>query len=96
METPTTKTLITEDDLIRLDAQGQRFELVDGELVEIGPVGIEHSDVSGNAYRKLYDFATNHKLGRVYMDNLILVLHIDPITEKRTIRIPDTSFVRKG
>jgi Uma2 family endonuclease len=96
MDTPTLKTIITEDDLIRLDAQGKFYELVDGELVEMNPVGVQHSDITGNVYRTLYDFVTAHKLGRVNMDSLIYVLHIDPETGKRTARIPDTSFTRKG
>lgn len=96
MERTQTPTLLTEDDLIRLSVSGRRYELVQGELVEMNPVGIEHSDICGNAYRALYAFVTEHKLGRVNMDGLIFVLHIDPVTDQRTARIPDTSFVRKG
>lgn len=93
---PTTQTLITEDDLIRLDAQGQRFELVNGELVEMSPVGIQHAEISGNAYIALKHFVSISQLGSVHGASLIYVLHIDPETGKRTTRIPDTSFVRKG
>ncbi|MBL8153607.1 MAG: Uma2 family endonuclease [Anaerolineae bacterium] len=96
MEHTQTPTLLTEDDLMRLSAAGRRYELVQGELVEMNPVGIEHSDICGNAYRALYAFVAQHKLGRVNMDGLIFLLHIDPVTEKRTARIPDASFVRKG
>ena len=96
MNTPVVETIITEADLIRLDAQGQRFELVEGELVEMNPVGLQHSDITGNVYDKLKPFVIEHKLGRVNMDSLIYVLHINPETDKRTARIPDTSFTRKG
>lgn len=96
MDMPIVETIITEDDLIRLDAKGQLFELVNGELVEMNPVGLQHSDITGTVYRTLYDFAIPRKLGRVNMDSLIYVLHIHPETGKRTARVPDTSFTRKG
>ncbi len=96
MDSPSAKTIATEDDLMRLDAQGQRFELSDGELIEQSPVGVKHADVAGNVYDTLKAFVKAHQLGAVRMDSLIYLLHIDPDSGKRTARIPDTSFTRKG
>jgi Uma2 family endonuclease len=87
---------ITLQDLLRLSAKEGRFEVIDGEIVEMSPVGFRHVIVAGNAYRVLYDFATPQKLGYVCTDNLIYILHVDPETGIRKTRIPDASFIRKG
>lgn len=96
MDKPLIKAIITEEDLVRLDAGGARYELADGELVEMSPVGVRHAEIAGNGYDILKPHVKANQLGSVYMDGLIYVLHIDPVTEKRTVRIPDISFVRKG
>lgn len=92
---PTTKVL-TEADLLRLGAQGQRFEVIDGEIIEMMPVGVLHSDIAGNTYDTLKPFARANKLGEVRMDSLIFVLHVDAERGIRKTRIPDVSFVRRG
>lgn len=94
-ETPI-KTKITEAELLRLDAQDIWVEVIDGEFVEMQPVGVQHSDIAGNTYDILKPFARVNKLGEVRMDSLIFVLHIDPEGGIRKTRIPDVSFVRRG
>jgi Uma2 family endonuclease len=95
MDAPAT-TVLTEADLLKLGAQGLRFEVIDGEVVEMSPVGVRHAMVAGNAYDVLKPHVTANKLGYIFMDGLIYVLHVDPVTGIRKARIPDTSFVRKG
>jgi Uma2 family endonuclease len=95
MDVPVT-TILTEADLLKLGAQGLRFEVINGEIVEMSPVGIRHAIVAGNAYDVLKPHVTTNKLGYVFMDSLIYVLDVDPVTGVRKTRIPDTSFVRKG
>lgn len=95
LETPI-KAKITEADLLRLGAQDRLFEIIDGEIVEIQPVGVQHSDIADNTYDILKPFARANKLGEVRMDSLIFVLHTDPEAGIRKTRIPDVSFVRKG
>jgi Uma2 family endonuclease len=90
------KTKITEADLLRLGAQDIKFEVIDGEIVEMQPVGVQHSDIAGNTYDILKPFARANKLGEVRMDSLIFVLHTDPEAGIRKTRIPDVSFVRRG
>jgi Uma2 family endonuclease len=90
------KSKITEADLLRLGAQDIWFEVIDGEIVEMQPVGVQHSDIAGNTYDILKPFARANKLGEVRMDSLIFVLHADPEEGIRKTRIPDVSFVRRG
>jgi Uma2 family endonuclease len=86
---------ITVRDLMRLAAQDQRVEVIDGEITPMTPVGFLHVMVAGNVYRALYEFATAHKLGYVCGDSLIYVLEQDEERGIRRTRIPDASFIRK-
>lgn len=95
LQTPIT-TKITEADLLRLGAQDILFEIIDGEIIEMQPVGVQHSDIAGNTYDILKPFARANKLGEVRMDSLIFVLHVDKEGSIRKTRIPDVSFVRRG
>jgi Uma2 family endonuclease len=88
--------ILTEADLLRLGAQDVRFEVIDGEIVEMSPVGVQHSDICGNVYDVLKPFARANQLDEVRMDGLIFVLQADSEKGIRKTRIPDISFVRKG
>ena len=90
---PEVKT-ITEAELMALGSKA-RVEVVDGEIVEMAPVGIRHQFVGGNFYNPLQVFVKQHDLGFVFYDGLIYLLDQ---TEKhlRGARVPDVSFVRKG
>jgi Uma2 family endonuclease len=87
---------LTVDDLLRLDTQDKRFEVVNGEIIEMPPASILHVLVMSTAYEILKAFATLHRLGFVFPDNLLYVLHEDPETGVRETRSPDISFVRRG
>lgn len=89
--------LDTERDLIRFATQNrdQRFEIVNGDIVNMAPIGIRHNIVAGNIYRALFAFVTPLRLGYVFTDNLIYVLEHNPKTGIRLTRVPDGSFVRK-
>jgi Uma2 family endonuclease len=91
------ETIYTEDDVLRLSNQqdGLVYELHDGELIRMSANGFMHVMVTGNAYSVLRDFAHPRKLGYVAGDGLIYVLYIHPVTRKRTLQIPDCSFIRK-
>lgn len=88
--------VLTERELLRLAAQDFRFEVIDGEIVEMTPVGFLHVIIAGNVYRILYAFAVANKLGYGCGDSLIFILHRDPKTGVRKTRVPDGSFIRKG
>lgn len=88
------KKLITEAELMALGSNA-RVEVVDGEVVAMAPVGLEHQFVGGNFYDPLRAFVKAHNLGFVFYDGLIYLLHQHG-QGLRGARVPDVSFVRKG
>src|SRR3954467_7761840 len=60
-----TKALITSDDLWKIVADGSRYELWDGQLVPMPPVGFEHSAIVGRVGEFLSRYARENKLGVV-------------------------------
>ena len=68
---------------------GVRYELADGELIEVPGAGYAHSLISGLIYRLLYGFATERRLGVVLHDGATFILQSDP----PRARIPDVSFI---
>ncbi|MDQ3549344.1 MAG: Uma2 family endonuclease [Chloroflexota bacterium] len=87
---PTTATLLTADDLLAMPDDGYRYELVEGELVQLPMSGFESSDVAGGILTALRVFVYPRKLGRVVGADGAYILARDP----HTVRIPDVSFVR--
>lgn len=88
------KKLITEAELMALGSDA-RVEVVDGEVVEMAPVGIRHQFVGGNFFRPLDKYVGEHDLGFVFYDGLIYLLD-QTAKHLRGARVPDVSFVRKG
>lgn len=88
------KKLITEAELMALGSNA-RVEVVDGEIVAMAPVGLEHQFVGGNFYDPLKAFVKQHDLGFVFYDGLIYLLDQNA-QHLRGARVPDVSFVRKG
>lgn len=71
------------------DVPGQRFELIDGEVVEVPGAGALHALIVFALARLIEDFVRHHDLGLVVPDGLAYVLRRDP----GLVRIPDVSFV---
>ncbi len=92
-DAPALKTCITENELMALGSEA-RVEVVNGEIVEMSPVGEEHQIIVSNLYDILRPFAKQHRLGPVYSDSLIFILRPE---EKglRSARVPAVSFIRK-
>jgi Uma2 family endonuclease len=67
-----------------------RAELVDGEVVEMAPVGGTHGEVAGNAYFELRRWAREGGRGYVLVETGY-VLSRDP----DTVRAPDVSFLSR-
>lgn len=86
--------LITEAELMALGSDA-RVEVIEGEIVEMAPVGIRHQFVGGNIYHRLYDYVKEHGIGFVFYDALIYLLD-QRGKHLRGARVPDVSFVRKG
>jgi Uma2 family endonuclease len=57
--------LFTESELMALGPDA-RVEIVQGEMIEMPPVGMLHHLVAGNIYRALYSFVEHHESGYVF------------------------------
>jgi Uma2 family endonuclease len=87
-----TKTRLTAEDLWRLGSGDVRRELVDGEVVEMTPVGGVHGRVSGIVYRALAEHVDTHGGGEVLVGDVGFVLALPADPER--VRAPDVAFVR--
>jgi Uma2 family endonuclease len=84
------KQIVTAEELWEMpDVSGQRFELIDGEVVEVPGAGALHAMIVFALARLLEDFVRQHDLGLVIPDGLAYVLWRGP----DQVRIPDVSFV---
>jgi Uma2 family endonuclease len=78
----------TADDLLAMPHDGIRRELINGELREMTPVGMEHAAVAMTVLYSLHKHVRRNRLGGVYPE-LGFRLNSDP----DTVRAPDASFV---
>ncbi len=83
--------LMTAADLERLSGDGQRHELVRGELRTMPPVSWEPSRLTSKFDRSLGNYVEAHGLGEVLTGEPGFVLATDP----DTVRAPDVAFVRQ-
>lgn len=67
-----------------------RWELIDGELVEMSPAAEGSSNISATMVGILWQHVRAHRLGRVYSAEGGFVLFPDRVT----VRAPDAAFVR--
>lgn len=84
--------LYTVEELMALGSD-ERVEVIEGEIVEMSPVGGLHHFIAGNIYDELRAFTRKHDLGFVFMDGLLYLLY----KEGKGIRgaqVPDVSFIR--
>ena len=78
--------LVTAEELWEMpEVPGKRFELVDGELVEMPGAGAEHVWIAFALAQLLNDFARQHHLGFAVPDGLAYVLRRNP----DHVRIPE-------
>lgn len=85
-----TQRLMTAEELWDMpDIPGKQLELVRGELVEIPTPGAIHNVIVGLMSRLISAFASDHRLGVAFGDNMGYMLSRGP----DTVRIPDVSFV---
>ncbi|MBE2270238.1 MAG: Uma2 family endonuclease [Anaerolinea sp.] len=85
---------VDEDELMALGSN-VFAEVIDGEMVEMSPVGTEHHIIVMNLLRILDAFVISNLLGYVFPDGLIYLLDADG-KHLRGAQVPDVSFVRKG
>lgn len=85
------KTLVTADELLRISAQGQRCELIEGEIVEMAPSGAIHGRVANRIAYLLTAYVESRDLGTVFAAETGFLIRQNP----DTVRAPDVAFVAK-
>src|SRR4051794_31198147 len=81
--------LMTAEELLRLPRDGNRYELVRGELRKMSPTGAEHSRIAGRFAASLGHYVLEQGLGEVFVTEPGFVLATNP----DTVRSPDLAFV---
>ena len=88
MTTITEAKLLTAADLLRLDGEGVRGELIRGVLCETMPTGQEHGEIAALLTAELVVFVRARALGRITTSDAGVWLERDP----DTVREPDVAF----
>ncbi|NJP09906.1 MAG: Uma2 family endonuclease [Leptolyngbyaceae cyanobacterium RU_5_1] len=89
MTISTEKKVWTDDEFMALSNDGHRYELVDGELVDMGNSGMEHGGIGSLLGGLLAIYVRQHKLGTVCDSSTAFTL------KNGNKRSPDVSFVAK-
>jgi Uma2 family endonuclease len=82
---------MTAEDLLRLNIQDKRSELVRGQLVVREPAGLAHGVVASRIGERVAGFVRVHALGLVVAAETGFMLALDP----DTVRAPDVGFIRR-
>ena len=85
----TTNRKLTADDLLAMRSDGERYELDDGELLEMAPTGPEHGETENEVAFLLTRFVKEHNLGRVWTGDVGFKLLED------RVRAPDVAFLSR-
>lgn len=86
-----TRARATAQDLWRLGEGDVRRELVNGEVIEMAPVGGLHGQVTGRVYRRLAAHVEQHGGGEVVVGDVGFVLTLPNDPER--VRAPDVAFL---
>ena len=85
----TTTRPVTAEELLRMPADGFRYELVRGELRKMPPAGQIHGEYSTSLIASLAVHAKANGLGKVYATDTGFLLESNP----DHVRAPDVAFV---
>jgi Uma2 family endonuclease len=86
-----TRTVATVEDVLRLAAQGERYELVDGELVPLSPTGLQHGGIEAFVAFVLNSYVIPRGLGLVATGEPLF--RLDP--HAGIARAPDVALIRQ-
>lgn len=86
-----TKARVTAQDLWRLGEGDVRRELLNGEVVEMAPVGGIHGEITSRINRWLAEHAERQGGGKVVVGDVGFVLNL-PYDPER-VRAPDVAFI---
>lgn len=84
--------LLTAEDLMRLDSEGIKGELIMGVLHKKVSSGQEHGEIAMNLGSPLHQFVKTRRLGRVFGSDTGVQLERGP----DTVREPDLAFISAG
>jgi len=90
IERMATPDLLTAEDLLALNIQDKRTELVRGRLIVREPAGFRHGVIAMELARRLADFVKTHALGVVVASETGFTLARNP----DTVRAPDVGFIQ--
>jgi len=85
----TTSTRVTAEQLAMMPSDGNRWELVAGELRKMTPAGWKHGAIAGRLHGWLFEHVSVRSLGVVLAAETGFLLRRDP----DTVRAPDISFL---
>ncbi|HLZ08557.1 MAG TPA: Uma2 family endonuclease, partial [Chloroflexota bacterium] len=85
-----TKTRSTGDDVLRLSEQGERYELIGGELIPMVPTSLEKANVELRVGLVFDNYVSSRRLGKVFVGEPLFLLD-EP---GGLARAPDVAFVR--
>lgn len=84
-----TTRVITDEELMRLPKDGNKYELVDGEI-RVSPAGARHGQICLRLGARLLAFVAERRLGAVFDSSTGFRM------PKGNVRAPDASFVAAG
>ena len=79
----------TIEDLLNTPEDGQKYELVDGEII-VSPAGMRHSKVAARIIQMLANAADINSAGEVYSSDVGIIL------PNGNLRSPDVSFIGRS
>jgi Uma2 family endonuclease len=91
-EAPTKTMSVAE--FIALPKDGRRYELVEGELIEMAGSNSQHAWISMRIGHYLMVYVEANDWGRVYSSDARYETVSETPTSKATVRMPDVSFVQ--
>ena len=83
----TTKVPATLQDLLNTPKDGNKYELVDGEIL-VSPAGMRHSEVISNIIGLIWEFLQKNPIGKVYGSDVGIMF------PSGNVRSPDVTYVR--
>ncbi len=87
----TARKLLTADDLLAMPDDGKRYELVQGELIEMPPPSITHAVVTGRLGYRITHFIEERNLPFIYGPEAGIYIEQEP----DTIRAADYALINR-
>jgi Uma2 family endonuclease len=86
---------MTEEDLLRMPEDGNRYELIEGQLRQMSPAGFDQGRCTGNLHRIISSHVAAKKMGYVLAAETGFIIARTP-DGRPTVRAADIAFVASG